>query len=41
MHVGLAAMYEADPRFTKHYEDRAQGLAGYVAAAIRANADRG
>ena len=40
MHVGLADMYEADPRFTKHYEDRAAGLAGYVAAAIRANADR-
>jgi DNA-binding transcriptional MerR regulator len=40
MHVGLADMYEADPRFTKHYEDRAPGLARYVAAAIRANADR-
>jgi len=41
VHVGLADMYEADPRFRKHYDDRAAGLAGYVAAAIRANAERG
>ncbi len=40
MHVGLADMYVADPRFTKHYEDRARGLAEYHAAAIRANAER-
>jgi hypothetical protein len=40
MHVGLADMYEADPRFTQHYEKRAEGLAAYVAAAIRANAGR-
>lgn len=40
MHVGLADMYQADPRFRRHYEDRAAGLAAYVAAAIRANAER-
>lgn len=38
MHVGLADMYEADPRFREHYDARAAGLASYVAAAIRANA---
>lgn len=40
MHVGLAEMYTADPRFRAHYDDRAPGLADYVAAAIRANAAR-
>lgn len=39
IHEGLADMYEADPRFTKYYEDKAEGLAAYVAAAIRANAE--
>jgi len=38
MHVSLAEMYTADPRFRAHYDDRAEGLAAYVAAAIRANA---
>jgi DNA-binding transcriptional MerR regulator len=38
MHAGLADMYEADLRFTAHYEKRARGLAGFVAQAIRANA---
>lgn len=38
MHVALAEMYVADPRFRAHYEERAEGLAEYVAAAIRANA---
>ncbi len=38
IHRGLAEMYVADPRFTAHYEDRAEGLAAYVAAAIAANA---
>ena len=38
MHVSLAEMYTVDPRFRAHYEDRAEGLATYVAAAIRANA---
>ena len=41
MHVGLAAMYEADPRFRAHYDDQEPGLASFVAAAIRANAERG
>ena len=40
MHVGLAEMYTADARFRKHYDDRAPGLAEYVAAAIVANAAR-
>lgn len=39
IHRGLADMYEADPRFGKYYEDRAPGLAAYVAGAIRANAE--
>ena len=40
MHVGLADMYLADLRFTATYEEMATGLAGYIAAAIRANAAR-
>ncbi len=38
--VGLAEMYLADPRFREHYDRRREGLAEYVAAAIRANAAR-
>ena len=38
IHVGLAEMYLADPRFTKHYEDQRAGLAQYVHDAIMANA---
>ena len=33
-------MYEGDPRFTAYYEAKAPGLATYLAAAIRANADQ-
>lgn len=40
MHASLAGMYESDPRFEAHYEDRAEGLAAFVAEAIRANARR-
>lgn len=40
MHRHLGDMYIADPRFTKHYEDVAPGLAQYVRDAIHANADR-
>jgi hypothetical protein len=40
MHRGLAAMYLADERFTKTYEDVAPGLAQYVHDAIVANAAR-
>ncbi len=38
MHVGLAEMYVADPRFTAHYDDVEAGLAAYVHEAILANA---
>ena len=40
MHRGLGELYVADPRFAKHYEDRAPGLAQYVSAAVVANAAR-
>ena len=40
MHAGLADMYTADARFAAHYENRAPGLAAFVAAAIKANAAR-
>lgn len=38
MHEALAEMYVSDPRFRAHYEDRSEGLAAFVAAAIRSNA---
>ena len=38
MHVGLAEMYLADPRFTATYERIAPGLALYLHDAIKANA---
>lgn len=41
IHRGLAEMYVADPRFSKHYDDLAPGLARYVRDAILANAARG
>lgn len=37
MHAGLAGMYTGDERFRAHYDDRAEGLAAYVAEAIQAN----
>lgn len=40
MHAQLADLYESDPRFRAHYEERAAGLATFVAEAIRANAMR-
>jgi DNA-binding transcriptional MerR regulator len=40
MHVGLAEMYIADPRFTATYEKIARGLAQYLHDAIKANAAR-
>lgn len=40
IHVGLAEMYVADPRFTATYEKIAPGLAQYLHDAIRANAAR-
>jgi len=40
MHCGLADMYEADDRFRSFFEGHAAGLAAYLSAAIRANAQR-
>lgn len=40
MHRGLATMYTSDPRFTNYFEERSEGLAAFVAEAIRANATR-
>lgn len=40
MHVNLADLYIEDARFTKHYDDRAPGLAQFVHDAIDANAAR-
>jgi DNA-binding transcriptional MerR regulator len=40
LHVGLAEMYIADPRFTATYEKIAPGLAQYLHDAIKANAAR-
>ncbi|GAB3383252.1 MerR family transcriptional regulator [Lysobacter fragariae] len=37
MHCGLADMYEADERFRDFYDRHGEGLAVYLAAAIRAN----
>ncbi|MFF4876372.1 MerR family transcriptional regulator [Micromonospora sp. NPDC000668] len=38
VHTGLADMYLADERFTRHYENIAPGLAAYLNEAIHANA---
>ena len=40
MHCGLADMYEADERFRAFFEGHAKGLAAFLSAAIRANAQR-
>ncbi|PZS26213.1 MAG: MerR family transcriptional regulator [Pseudonocardiales bacterium] len=40
IHRGLAEMYLADERFSKHYDDLEPGLARYVHDAILANAAR-
>jgi MerR family transcriptional regulator, thiopeptide resistance regulator len=40
IHLGLAQMYLADPRFTEHYDSVAPGLAQYVHDAIVADAAR-
>lgn len=39
MHRGLADLYESDARFAEHYDSRESGLAHFVSAAIRSNAD--
>ena len=36
-HVRIAEMYETDPRFLGRFEGRAEGLASFIADAIRAN----
>lgn len=40
MHATVSEMYTADARFKAHYDDRSEGLAEYVAAAIKSNAAR-
>ena len=40
MHRGLATMYEADDRFRKRIDTHGEGLTFFLAAAIRANAER-
>lgn len=40
MHVALAAMYTADSRFAATFERYGEGMAAFLAASIRANADR-
>lgn len=40
MHEKLGEMYVSDARFTEVYESHAEGLAEFVAAAIKANARR-
>ncbi len=40
MHVSLANLYESDARFTANLDKHAEGLASYLAAAIRANVKR-
>lgn len=37
MHAMLADGYVSDPRFTKHYEERQEGLAAFVRDAVYAN----
>jgi len=40
MQLKLAELYESDRRLRDYYEDRGEGLASYVIAAIRANASQ-
>lgn len=40
IHRGLGELYVSDPRFRRHYEEIAPGLADYVRDAIVANAER-
>ncbi len=39
MHVQVASLYTADPRFQAHYDAHSPGLAAYIESAIRANAE--
>lgn len=40
MHAGLAELYVGDERFAAYFDRHGEGVARYVAAAIRANAGR-
>jgi DNA-binding transcriptional MerR regulator len=40
MHAGLAELYVGDERFAAHFDRHGEGVARYVAAAIKANAAR-
>jgi hypothetical protein len=40
MHAGLADMYEADERFRATIDRAGEGLTPFLAAAMRANAER-
>lgn len=39
MHASVAALYVSDERFQSHYDRHAPGLAAYIEAVVRANAD--
>jgi MerR family transcriptional regulator, thiopeptide resistance regulator len=41
MHTKLADMYQGDSRFAQYFENFAPGLATFVSASMRANAERG
>lgn len=41
MHCGLADLWESDPRYAASIDKHAAGLTQYLAAAVRANANRG
>lgn len=40
MHANLAELYVNDPRFAAHFDRHGEGVASYLARAIRANAGR-
>jgi DNA-binding transcriptional MerR regulator len=40
MHRGLATLWETDSRFAENIDKHAEGLTAFLAAAVRANADR-
>ncbi len=40
MHMGLADLWEADPRFAANIDQHGAGLTAFLAAAVRANARR-
>src|SRR5262245_1043905 len=40
MHRGLATLWETDSRFSENIDKNGEGLTAFLAAAVRANADR-